>query len=63
MGMTVTFLRVSKNELKECIENSELLEERVFNDEIDDDDNFLDIDKSWDGISFLSTGSGGSSFG
>jgi len=58
MGMAVTFLRVSKNELKECIENSELLEERVFNDEIDDDDNFLDIDKSWDGISFLLTGSG-----
>jgi len=58
MGMTVTFLRVSKDELKEYLENSELLEKRAFNDDIYEDDNFLDIGKSWDGISFLLTGSG-----
>ena len=52
------FLRVSKDELKEYIENSELLEERVFSEDIDEDDNLLDLQKSWDGIAFLLTGKG-----
>ena len=58
MSMIMEFLRVSKDELKEYIENSELLEERVFSEDIDEDDNLLDLQKSWDGIAFLLTGKG-----
>lgn len=57
MGMTCTLLRVTKSELEEYLNNSSLLEDRIFNDEPEDEDkNLLDIDKSWDGIIFLLTG-------
>lgn len=57
MGMTCTLLRVTKSKLEEYLNNSSLLEDRIFNDEPEDEDkNLLDIDKSWDGIIFLLTG-------
>lgn len=57
MGMTCTLLRVTKSELEEYLNNSSLLEDRIFNDEPEGEDkNLLDIDKSWDGIIFLLTG-------
>lgn len=50
-------LRVSEIELESYLDDSALLEARVFNDEAGSDDNSLtDIDKSWDGIIFLLTG-------
>lgn len=46
-------LRVSEIELESYLDDSALLEARVFNDEAGSDDNSLtDIDKSWDGIIF-----------
>ena len=57
MSMIGNLLRVTKNELEEYLKDSSLLESRIYNDETDDvDPNFVDIDKSWDGIIFLLTG-------
>ena len=57
MGMTCTLLRVTKNELDEYLNDSSLLEDRIYDDESEDgDENLIDIDKSWDGIIFLLTG-------
>ena len=56
MGMTATFLRVTEKELEEYKTNSEKLEDRFHRIEIYDDPNFIDIDKSWQGIIFLLTG-------
>ena len=57
MGMTCTLLRVTKNELNEYLNDSSLLEDRIHdNDESEDEnENLIDIDKSWDGIIFLLT--------
>lgn len=57
MGMTCTLLRVTKSELEEYLNDSSLLEDRIYDDESEDEDeNLIDIDKSWDGIIFLLTG-------
>lgn len=57
MGMTALLLRVPKETLDSYLEDSSLLEERVFEDESEEaDPALLDIDKSWDGIIFLLTG-------
>ena len=56
MGMIANFLRVSEKELGEYKMNSEELEDRFHSIEIYDDPNFIDIDKSWQGIIFLLTG-------
>lgn len=57
MGMVGNLLRVSKAELENYLEDSSLLEERIYDDESDDEDESLvGIDKSWDGIIFLLTG-------
>ena len=55
--MTCTLLRVTKNELNEYLNDSSLLEDRIHdNDESEDEnENLIDIDKSWDGIIFLLT--------
>lgn len=58
MGMVVTFLRISDQELETYKKNSQLLEDRIYSDEIDDDPNFIEIEKSWDGIIYLLTGKG-----
>ncbi|MGB0870595.1 MAG: YfbM family protein [Flavobacteriales bacterium] len=56
MGMIINFLRIESDQLNIYKEDSSKLEDRIYNDEIDNDPNFIDIDKSWDGIIFLLTG-------
>ncbi len=56
MGMTVSFLRVTEKEIEAYKKNSEKFENRFFSEERSEDPDFLDIDKSWDGIIFLLTG-------
>ena len=58
MGMICTLIRVSATELEAYQKDSSLLAERI-NKEADDP-NFYDIDKSWDGIIYLLTGSNSS---
>lgn len=53
----MNLLRVQKSELDSYLIRSELLESRVYSDEIESDKAYIDIDKSWDGIIFLLTGS------
>lgn len=55
MGMIGNLLRVSEAELKSYIEDSSLLEDRIYKDydENDIDDALIDLDKSWDAIAFL----------
>lgn len=57
MSMIANLLRVTKAELEEYLNDSSLLESRIYNDESDEEDPCLvDIDQSWDGIVFLLTG-------
>lgn len=58
MGMICTLIRVSANELEAYQKDSALLAERINNGI--DDPCFYDIDKSWDGIIYLLTGSNSS---
>ncbi len=55
MSMIGNLLRVTQAELNEYLNNSSLLESRIYNDETDDS-NLVDIDKAWEGIIFLLTG-------
>ena len=54
MSMIANFLRVADKELEEYKKDSQLLEDRIYND--DNDPNFIEIGKSWDGIIYLLTG-------
>lgn len=60
MGMIGNLLRVTKAELEAYLKDSSLLEDKIYNDEIreedQENDRFADIDKTWDGIIFLLTG-------
>jgi len=56
MGMVGNLLRVTSSELEEYLQDSSLLENRVYDDEAEEDPNLVDIDKSWEGILFLLTG-------
>jgi hypothetical protein len=57
MSMIGNFLRVTQTELDEYLQDSSLLENRIYDDESDDvNPNLTDIDKAWDGILFLLTG-------
>lgn len=57
MSMIANLLRVTKAELEEYLNDSSLLENRIYNEESDEEDpNLVDIDQSWDGIVFLLTG-------
>jgi Domain of unknown function (DUF1877) len=56
MGMIGNYLRVSEEELKEFLNDSSKLDERVFNESDEADPNLIDIDKAWDGIFYLLTG-------
>lgn len=60
MGMIAYLLRVTPAELETYQGNSALLEERVNNEDAGLDPAFYDIDKSWDGIIYLLTGSNSS---
>ncbi|KAA5543416.1 DUF1877 family protein [Adhaeribacter rhizoryzae] len=53
--MIGNLLRVTSSELEEYLQDSSLLENRVYDDEAEDP-NLVDIDKSWEGILFLLTG-------
>ena len=55
MSMIGNLLRVTKSELEEYLSNSSLLEDKIYDDE-NENENLVDIDKSWDGIIFLLTG-------
>lgn len=55
MAMTLHFLRLPLQQLEAYLENSELLAERVRDNAADPCR--YDIDKSWDGIAWLLTGS------
>lgn len=57
MSMIGNFLRVSKAELDAYLEDSSLLENRIYEEEADEvDPGLMDIDKAWEGILFLLTG-------
>jgi len=55
MGMIGNLLRVTKPELEGYLKDSSLLEDKIYDDETENN-NLVDIDKSWDGIIFLLTG-------
>ncbi len=55
MSMIGNLLRVSKIELEDYLKDSSLLENRIYEDE-SENENLIDLDKSWDGILFLLTG-------
>jgi hypothetical protein len=57
MSMIGNLLRVSSNELEAYLKDSSLLEIRIDGALDNEDLNLVDIDKSWDGINFLLTGS------
>lgn len=54
--MIGNLLRVTKSELDQYLQDSSLLEERVFPEEYIEDEYLLDIDKTWEGILYLLTG-------
>ena len=56
MGMIGNYLRVSRSELEEYLNDSSKLEDRVYNEESQNDKNLIDVDKSWEGLFFLLTG-------
>lgn len=57
MSMIGNILRVSGTELEAFLENSILLENRIYNtDSKEADPALCDLDKSWDGILYLLTG-------
>lgn len=60
--MIGNLLRVSKEELEAYLENSSLLEERVYPEDYTEDPYLLDLDKSWESIYFLLTGCTSSDF-
>lgn len=55
MSMIGNLLRVTGAELDEYLKDSSLLEDKIYDDEMEND-RLVDIDKSWDGIIFLLTG-------
>ena len=57
MSMIGNLMRVSYSELEEYLKESSLFEKRLDEALENDDPNMIDIDKSWDGINFLLTGS------
>lgn len=63
MGMICNLLRVPEAELESYLADSSLLESTVYSDEPEEEtgvenEKLIDIDKAWDGILFLLTGSG-----
>lgn len=59
MSMIGNLFRVTKSELEDYLNNSSLLEDRLYGENEEPDyQNLDDIDKAWDGILFLLTGDG-----
>lgn len=55
MGMIGNLLRVTPKELEEILNDSTVLEEKVYSDDTKESD-LLDIDKTWEAIFYLLTG-------
>jgi hypothetical protein len=56
MGMIGNLFRVTAKDLKEILNDSSLLENKVYSDGNDSMNDLLDIDKSWEAIFYLLTG-------
>lgn len=56
MSMIGNLLQVSQAELEDYLNDSSLLEKRIYSETSSDDPNHLDIEKSWEGIFYLLTG-------
>lgn len=54
--MVGNYLRVSQSELEEYLNDSGKLEDRIYDENNKSDKNYIDVDKSWNGIFFLLTG-------
>lgn len=63
MGMVGNLIRVSQEELDAFKKDSSLLESKVYEEESDEQDWYLYLDKTWEPIQYLLTGEGMSSFG
>lgn len=55
MGMIQSYLRVDNDTLNAFIEDSSRLEDIIYNDDITSNENFLDLDKAWEGVFFIIT--------
>jgi len=55
MGMIQSYLRVDNDTLNSFIEDSSRLEDIIYSDEIINNENFLDLDKAWEGVFFIIT--------
>ncbi len=53
MRMTLHLIRVNEEELNAFTKNSELLENKFYNEEYLDVASSLDLDKAWDGVQYL----------
>lgn len=58
MGMIQYYLRVDQDTLDNFIEDSTILEDIAFEGDESGNYSILDVDKSWEGIFYLVTGSG-----
>jgi len=56
MGMIQSYLRVDNETLNTIIEDSRRLEDLVFKQDNTNNENFLDLDKAWEGVFFIITG-------
>lgn len=54
--MIGNLFRVTTKELDEILEDSSLLENKVYSEDSDSMNNLLDLDKSWEAIFYLLTG-------
>ncbi|MGD1841923.1 MAG: YfbM family protein [Thermonemataceae bacterium] len=54
--MIANLLRVSEEEIQQYISDSQLLADRIYDDNAYEDVYLIDLDKAWDGIIFLLTG-------
>jgi len=55
MGMIQSHLRVDNDTLNAFIKDSSRLEAIVYSDDITNNENFLDLDKAWEGVFFIIT--------
>jgi len=56
MGMIGNVIRVSERDLLKFLNDSKLLEDKIYSEEADTADWYLDLDKSWQAIQFILTG-------
>lgn len=56
MGMIQSYLRVDNDTLNAFIEDSSRLADIIYSDDITNNENFLDLDKAWEGVFFIIKG-------